>query len=203
MACTPTDIPGEVWKPYGNYHISNLGRVYHTDKQELRKPQCQYPGFHFHTAKQEPLHVAVMKVFGPKNPNPEYYDCIDHIDLDPTNNAISNLRWLPRWQNRLWSTTQRGFSKNGKGFQARIGLRSLVGKDVYLGTFLTQEEAHQRYIECRDRAMKLTPKDLKSTKKSIINYIKTGESVSGRIDIRTLRIMFPELSPEFITNCFS
>jgi hypothetical protein len=77
---------------------------------------------------------------------------IDHIDRDPLNNNIENLRLATQSQNQINSTMPKnnttGFkgvlaTPNGK-FQARLGYK---GKKLYLGLFETAEEAYECVVE--------------------------------------------------------
>lgn len=77
---------------------------------------------------------------------------IDHIDGNPANNKLSNLRDVPHsvnLQNRKSAT-----SKNKTGFLGVVKRRNKFaahihknGKQVYLGLFPTAELAHQAYKE--------------------------------------------------------
>lgn len=80
---------------------------------------------------------------------------IDHIDGDPTNNRIANLRDVSRRTNQqnLRRASSRsscgvqGVCRNGKnGWMATIGYQ---GKSRYLGTFRTTEEAHAAYVAAK------------------------------------------------------
>lgn len=92
----------------------------------------------------------------------ELPDLIDHIDGDPANNRISNLRpadkrinnlnrWTPRSDNRgsgLIGVCQvRGSNK----WAARI---TKHGKRHHLGCFDTPEAAHARYLEVKREHLK-------------------------------------------------
>ena len=69
---------------------------------------------------------------------------VDHIDQNPSNNKLDNLRDISHHLNTLHS---RGFSKKGfpKGVDKRgSGYRvqaTMLGARVYLGTYETMEEA--------------------------------------------------------------
>jgi hypothetical protein len=77
---------------------------------------------------------------------------IDHIDGNPINNAIANLRDVPQ---RLNMENQRrapisnkstgliGVSKHKLGYMAKI---QSARKQIYLGIFQTPEAAHEAYV---------------------------------------------------------
>lgn len=79
-------------------------------------------------------------------------DCpqfLDHIDGNPLNNRIENLRPATKQQNamnrRIRSDNSTGFKgiyPSGKKFKASI---CVSGKNIYLGTFVTKEAAHGAY----------------------------------------------------------
>lgn len=76
---------------------------------------------------------------------------VDHLDGDPSNNRIRNLRDVSRQinaqnQRRPRDKSTSGFlgvSPHHGKFQARIGLD---GRNLYLGTFKSPEEAHAAYL---------------------------------------------------------
>lgn len=73
---------------------------------------------------------------------------IDHIDGDPWNNRIENLREANRTQQcqnrKMNGKRKKGVvsSQSGKTFCARIWVG---GKSVYLGNFRSEDEAHAAY----------------------------------------------------------
>lgn len=79
---------------------------------------------------------------------------IDHIDHDPLNNRISNLRDVTRSVNqqnrrcapRHSSTGVLGVHKSGRGFSAAIKVQ---GAQVYLGWFNSAEQAYDVYIAAK------------------------------------------------------
>lgn len=79
---------------------------------------------------------------------------IDHINGDPSDNRLANLRDATRECNaenrrRARSGSKSGFlgvSPAGVKFQARIHAR---GRSVYLGVFSKPEEAHQAYLTAK------------------------------------------------------
>ena len=80
-------------------------------------------------------------------PNPEDKPFIDHKDGNKLNNSLENLRWTTHQENML---NQKNFGKYKKGvyfskskkFIARL---TINGKRLYLGSFETEDEAHQVY----------------------------------------------------------
>lgn len=76
-------------------------------------------------------------------------DYIDHIDGDPLNNRIENLREASNSQNQANRKPKvgplpKGVCRNTVGFQAQI---KVGGSSQYLGTFPTPEEAHEAYAD--------------------------------------------------------
>lgn len=95
------------------------------------------------------VHVIIFYSFNPEIQKTPLLQ-IDHIDDDKTNNRPDNLQLLTTRQN----STKRSLNYKNRGsrfvgvsrkvnkFQSRIGY---LGKDVYLGTFLTELEASEAY----------------------------------------------------------
>ena len=88
--------------------------------------------------------------------NPNNYPIVDHIDRNPLNNNLDNLRWTTSSIN-CRNKKNRGEcmqgvtkSKNGKKFIAKIWVN---GKKIHLGVFDTEIEAHQAYMLEYDKIM--------------------------------------------------
>lgn len=81
-------------------------------------------------------------------------DMVDHIDGNPGNNAITNLRDVSTVVNqqnlrKAKSTNKSGLigvSRKAKCSTARI---KVGGKVLFLGCFKTDEEAHAAYLEAK------------------------------------------------------
>ena len=74
---------------------------------------------------------------------------LDHINSDPGDNRIANLRAATIQQNSCNQPARRkdgmkGIARYGKGYEARIKVRGITYR---LGTFQTVEDAHAAY--CR------------------------------------------------------
>lgn len=113
------DVPGYE----GYYQVSNLGRVKSLDRfvnkcdgttQILRgkviKPRLSKTGYVsvqlqknrkvFHTNLSRVVASAFI-------PNPYNKPEVDHIDTDKTNNNVTNLRWVTRFENQHNELTER------------------------------------------------------------------------------------------------
>jgi len=66
---------------------------------------------------------------------------VDHIDLDKSNNRLSNLRLATDNQNQ-WNRVGRGYHKTGERFRACI---RHLGHLHHIGTYDTAEEAQAAY----------------------------------------------------------
>ena len=97
------------------------------------------------------IYSQVFKCFGPKNPDPERYNMVDHKDNNPLNDHINNMWWSNRNLNNLNTTQFKGWtvdkSCNRKNkYKANV---KWMRKAYTLGRFKTAEEAHERYEDCK------------------------------------------------------
>lgn len=113
---------------------------------------------------------------------------LDHVDGNRTNNSISNLRKATRSQNNYNRTSNRnkneyrGVCKTSSGkFSASI---KVGGKDVYIGNFMTVEEASLAYEDKAREVQKEFYKDPGYTY-SITTYTPiTQKSSTGFTGVR-------------------
>jgi len=70
---------------------------------------------------------------------------IDHKNRDKLDNCISNLRLVSNQENQF-NRCCKGYCKSGNKYQARICVN---GKFICLGTYDTEEEAHNAYQQAK------------------------------------------------------
>jgi hypothetical protein len=72
---------------------------------------------------------------------------IDHIDRNPLNNILTNLRIVSHQQN-TFNKISKGYSwsKRDNNWKAQIRVNY---KKMYLGSYDTEEEARQAYLEAK------------------------------------------------------
>jgi len=145
----------EIWVPIKDnlaYFISNRGRVKTYDDFYPKITFDRSAGYYrvYLNRKKYYLHRLLAQAF---IPNPEGKPEVDHIDGDPLNNCLSNLRWCTRAENnrnvgkRITNTsgyTGVSFHKASGKWQAYIYVN---GKNKHLGLFHTKEEAAAVYEE--------------------------------------------------------
>lgn len=117
----------ELWKDIkdyeGLYMISNLGRVKsnHGKGRILKPRQSKSPGiegmyqrvmlFKDGVKHNKRIHRLVAEAF---IPNPDNKPYVDHIDTNPSNNTVTNLRWCTNQENVMNDTTRKRHEKHIK-----------------------------------------------------------------------------------------
>ena len=86
---------------YPNYCISNMGRCYNKKTERFIGSDCNgYIRVSLHNSDGQQsfdIHRLVMSHFGPPKPDGDFE--IDHINRNPADNRIENLRWLTGSEN--------------------------------------------------------------------------------------------------------
>lgn len=164
----PVDIPNdEEWRPvvgFENlYAVSNKGRV--ASLQFHGKPSfslmsilnCRgYPGVKLRNSKTGfagvlKIHRLVAEAF---IPNPDNKPCVDHVDTNPKNNLVENLRWVTNLENQRnpltlsrISTHMQKLNANKVGPTISAKNRSIKVKHVLNGVETFYDSAQKAGIE--------------------------------------------------------
>lgn len=91
-------------KGHENYLIDEKGNVFSKKSNKFLKPYKQKNGYlkislcENGVNKYFYVHRLVAESF---IPNPEKWEEVDHIDRDPQNNNVDNLRWVSSYQNNV------------------------------------------------------------------------------------------------------
>lgn len=142
----------EIWKPieeYGNYSVSNLGRVRNDDRGNILRGSKDKNGYLKVTLSKNDktyhfIHRLVAIAF---IPNPENKPWVDHQYNIVTDNRAEMLRWATKEENarnqKLSIDNTSGVKgvcwyKRNKKWQVHI---SHNDKKIHLGYFKTIEEA--------------------------------------------------------------
>lgn len=151
----------EIWKNipgFEGYQASNLGRIKSlkcgrekfigsdvkvTDKYTKRQVNVN--------GKTTSVGVFVLMTFD-RLPN-KGEEC-DHIDRNPLNNQITNLRWVTKSVNNMnksgyGKSNYKGVyyksRKNKKGESLILAKINYKKEQIYLGTFKSEQEAYEAY----------------------------------------------------------
>lgn len=98
--------------------------------------------------KTLPVHQLLVKTFK-NNYDGKYYSC-DHINKNKLDNTIENLRIVSIRDNNNNRLTESiygvGVSKYNNKFRALIRINN---KRIYIGLFISQEQAYSKYLEVK------------------------------------------------------
>lgn len=135
------------------YEVSDIGNVRRVGSDKCLKPGKDSNRLHVNLCKSGKyksmkIHRLVAQAF---IPNPDNKPEVDHVDCNPMNNKVENLRWCNRAENQANRLTPKcntcglkgvSYSKSNKKYFAQI---KKLGKHTFLGYFNTAEEAHETY----------------------------------------------------------
>lgn len=158
----------EEWRDIPNfpgYQASSLGRIRSTKFEEIKiLKQCIKRRGYYKVnlfvngiSSTMTVHRLVLMSF---NGLPIKGEECDHINRNPSDNRIDNLRWVTRSQNELNKNTKgrskyRGVTISLRKHKCKNGdvniYKSIVAKitvnneSIRLGSYKTEEEAHEAY----------------------------------------------------------
>lgn len=146
----------EEWRQitdYPNYKISNLGQVRNSKGKilalDITRGHYYIKLYKDSKGKMKYIHKLIAEAF---IPNPNNFPLIDHIDRNPLNNSIDNLRWATISQNgynrqtKPHSSKYRGvyWNKETNKWVCKI---SINNKTKYIGQYETEEEGAKAFNE--------------------------------------------------------
>ena len=134
--------------PFRAYYVTDTGQVFGPRGKPIKQYTTTKGGHQFVYLKRYGLGDAVIQqvhrlmafAFNLKNPRPEVFCLVDHIDRDPANNTLSNLRWSNKQLNAL-NTDAYGASFHivNKKWQSRV---HIGGEQHILGYYNCSRPAH-------------------------------------------------------------
>lgn len=153
------------------YQISNFGRC--KINGELIQLKSDRGGY-VKIGGYIKLHRAVAELF---IPNPENKPEVDHIDGNPSNNHVTNLRWVTHKENMNNPVCKQRMSKSSKGKPSNVKGKTWSKKSrerfskIKTGTKLSEDTkkkmstAHQRLRHTEETKAKMRkPKNITHTK---------------------------------------
>ncbi len=135
---------------YENYSGSNFGNVRNDKTDKLLTQSVSTTGYYYvdlsksNKAKNHQIHRLMAIAF---IPNPENKECVDHIDNNPLNNNLENLRWASLSENSKNRKINQNSTTGVKGvmwLQKRKKWKAHIkidGKSKHLGYFDNLEDA--------------------------------------------------------------
>jgi len=141
---------------YDNYEISSHGRCRNNKTCRILKPGNSNKGYYIvilrkdKTSKTYSIHRLVADAF---LENPLNKKCVDHIDNNPKNNMLCNLRWATYNENNRNCTKRKNTTSIYKGVtyfkknQKWCAHIKINGKLQHIGYFKNEEDAGRAYDE--------------------------------------------------------
>jgi hypothetical protein len=144
----------------GYYEVSNFGNVKSLGNDKSRKEKILRPGLssgRYYLViltkdgkrKTIKIHILVAMAFLGHVPDGTHKIVVDHIDNNRLNNHLSNLQLITQREN-LSKDRKNGTSKHtgvswNKGANKWRSYIKINGKQKYLGTFTSEEDAAEAY----------------------------------------------------------
>ena len=139
---------------YGNiYQLYEYKKGYEWKERKMQSDGNGYKRFQFKINKKIYTFTLHRLIYWLLNPDWDILDSstnnsIDHIDGNPLNNNIENLRLVTHQQNQWNRTRAKGYYWDKKKWKSQIQLN---GKKKNLGRFDNEEDAHNCYLEAKKK----------------------------------------------------
>lgn len=134
----------------GYHYDKDNGKIYSSNNYELSSNNNNgYIRIHVKDYSNNKTYFLLGHHFAWYYTYKECVDNIDHINGIRNDNTISNLRSTTKQQNAFNRKTSNGYcwNKQRKKWKARIILNQ---KEIYLGSFNTEEEAKCAYLKAKE-----------------------------------------------------
>ena len=184
-------VVGERRPLFWEYRITSTGLVLNPDGTVRRQyPTYQKNGTYWFVVIRTPkgrwrsyfVHRLVAHAFA-ANPRPDIFTIVDHIDRNPSNNDITNLRWLNQSLNMLNNDAKGAYyDKRWRKWNARLCYQ---GKKMFIGAFKTYEKAHAAYVKTRDELFSREYTKLCETPVACANIVPKFLTSSFESDLRS------------------
>ena len=125
-------LDGEEWKDvdgYSRYQVSNMGRIYnkfiHRMVYGYNVNNYRYISLldDMETYHKHAVHRLVAQAF---IPNPENKSQVDHIDSNPQNNIVTNLRWVNKEEQIKNTETRKKLQQAQKQMQKKWKIKPII-----------------------------------------------------------------------------
>ena len=135
-----------VWRNGDIFRYYEKGGFYR-EQPNIRNHSAGYNSFQLNKKMYYRHRIIAYCYLGLNINNTEIH--IDHIDHNKINNNVENLRLVSNQQNQFNRSNVKGYyyDKRRNKFYAKITLN----KRINLGGFDTEEEAHNAYLEAKEK----------------------------------------------------
>lgn len=150
------DLEGEVWKEWGDYEVSNKGRVRNKNTKKhltLQTGEDGYVSVGIVGKKTKLIHILVANCFIPKIEGKKF---VNHIDGTRSNNNFENLEWVTPKENFEHAIKNKLIGKN------YFKQMKIVQKDPYDGRTILIWDDHNMIL----KYFKITDTELKESIRS-------------------------------------
>lgn len=129
------------------FNVTKDGRVFTSQGKELKQYNRKGYPYIVISGKKYSIHRIVALSF---IPNPFNKPEVDHIDGNPQNNNVENLRWATRRENEMNPITRKRISNSSKG-RARTDEQKKKISIALRGRVQSEETKLKRALKLKDR----------------------------------------------------